>query len=73
MTDPQITPMFNTAPLPPWIHDPVSRWVTAKEFAGLYRRSVRRIQEMCRDGEIIVFQVATYQDPQGRWWIRLPE
>ena len=37
---------------PPWILDPASRWVTVKEFASLYRRSVRRIQEMCRDGDI---------------------
>ena len=58
---------------PPWILEPASHWVTVKEFAHLYRRSVRRIQEMCRDGEIIVFQVATYQDHQRRWWIRLPE
>jgi hypothetical protein len=58
---------------PPWILDPASRWVTVKEFASLYRRSVRRIQEMCRDGDIMVFQVTTYQDPQGRWWIRIPE
>lgn len=67
-----ITPQ-TTATVPPWILDPRARWVSVKEFAALYRRSVRRIQEMCRDGEIIVFQVATYQDPMGRWWIRLPE
>lgn len=68
-----LSPQLSTAPLPPWIHDPTARWVTVKEFAALYRRSVRRIQAMCRDGEITVFQVATYQDPAGRWWIRIPD
>ena len=58
---------------PPWLLDPAARWVTVKEFSVLYRRSVRRVQEMCRDGEIIVFCVATYQDPLGRWWLRLPD
>lgn len=59
--------------VPPWILDPASRWVTVREFAILYRRSVRRIQRMCQDGDISVFCVATYQDATGRWWIRLPE
>ena len=59
--------------VPPWILDPASRWITVKEFAILYRRSVRRVQEMCRDGEILYFCVATYQDPMGRWWLRVPE
>jgi len=67
-----VTPQLSAA-TPPWMLDPTARWVNVKEFAKLYRRSVRRIQEMCRDGEIIVFAVATYQDPQGRWWIRLPD
>lgn len=61
-----------TSTAPPWILDPASRWITVKEFASLYRRSIRRVQEMCRDGEITHFSVATYQDPMGRWWIRLP-
>lgn len=57
---------------PPWLLDPSARWVSVREFSLLYRRSVRRVQEMCRDGEIIVFAVATYQDPMGRWWLRIP-
>jgi len=68
-----VTHQLSNAATPPWIIDPCARWVTVKEFAALYRRSVRRIQEMCRDGDITVFQVATYQDPTGRWWIRIPE
>ena len=67
------TQIQDSSAVPPWILDPCSQWVTPKEFAARYRRSVRRIQEMCHDGEIVVFQVATYQDPKGRWWIRLPE
>lgn len=38
----------------------------------MYRRSERRIQQMLRSGDIIVFGVATYQDAKGRWWLRLP-
>lgn len=60
------------APLPPWIVDPASRWVTIKEFSVLYRRSERRIQQMLRSGDILAFGVATYQDHTGRWWLQLP-
>jgi hypothetical protein len=66
-----ITPRNSS--IPPWLLDPTSEWVSAKEFARLYKRSVRRILEMCLNGDIVVFQVATYQDQQRRWWIRLPE
>jgi hypothetical protein len=58
---------------PPWVLAPESHWVTLKEFSILYRRSIRRTQQMCQSGEIIVFGVAAYQEPNGRWWIRLPE
>jgi len=60
-------------PIPPWEIDPVGRWVTVKEFSVLYRRSQRRIQQMLRCGDMIVFGLATYQDANGRWWIRLPQ
>jgi hypothetical protein len=59
---------------PPWsTFDPIFRWITVREFAELYRRTPRRIQQMLRDGEIIVFGVATYQDPTGKWWLRVPK
>jgi hypothetical protein len=58
--------------VPPWVLDPSARWVTAREFSILYRRSQRRIQQMIKNGDILVFGVSTYQDAQGRWWIRLP-
>lgn len=67
------TPVPRTSSLPPWILDPGSRWLSARKFARLYRRSQRHIQRMCLNGDIVVFQVATYKDPRGRWWIRLPE
>ena len=58
---------------PPWVLDPESHWVTLKDFSTLYGRSIRRLQQMCQSGEIIVFGVAAYQEVNGRWWIRLPE
>ena len=58
--------------VPPWVLDPSARWITAKEFAILYLRSQRRIQQMIKSGEILLFGVATYQDACGRWWIRVP-
>jgi hypothetical protein len=64
-----ITPQPST---PPWLLDPSARWVSVREFSVLYRRSQRRIQQMLRNGDIIVFGVATYQDAQGRWWLRIP-
>lgn len=66
------TAIPNLAPIPPWLLDPASRWVTTKEFAILYHRTQRRIQQMIQSGDILVFGVATYQDATGRWWLRLP-
>ena len=69
---------MSTAPYPrvaisPWVIDPAATWVTPKQFAILYRRSERRIQQMLRNGDILAFGVATYQDANGRWWLRLPQ
>lgn len=67
-----VVPLHSSTATPPWLLDPTSRWVSVKEFAALYRRSQRRIQQMLQSGDIIVFGVATYQDATGRWWLRLP-
>lgn len=56
----------------PWIVDPQAHWVSTEEFAKLYDHSLRRIQQLCKSGEIMAFAIATYQDSRRRWWIRLP-
>jgi hypothetical protein len=47
-------------------------WLSVREFALLYNRTPRRIQQMCKTGEIMEFSVSTYQDDHGRWWILQP-
>jgi len=67
------TPQLLTSPTPPWILEPGWRWVTVKQFSILYCRSQRRVQQMLLCGDMMAFGIATYQDPMGRWWLRIPQ
>ena len=53
------------------MNDDPDMWVSSRQFADIYKRSHRRIQQMCKSGEILDFCVSSYQDIRGRWWLRL--
>ena len=58
-------------PLEPAHDDP--QWLSPEKFALLYRRTPRRVQQMCQDGEMLDWGMRTYRDHRGRWWIAVPD
>jgi hypothetical protein len=62
-----LTPL---APLPPWIIDPSSRWLTVGDAAILWNKHRNTIRLWCESGFFSSLNIPTYRDPRGRWFIR---
>jgi len=62
-----ITPL---APVPPWVLDPSTRWLTVGDAAILWNKHRNTIREWCESGFFSTLNVPTYRDPHGRWYIR---
>lgn len=63
-----------TPALPPWATtvDRKHKWVTAGEFARIYKRSERWGRGLCESGEVHSYGFQTYLGGNGRWWVRVP-
>lgn len=57
-----------------WWNEP-DRWVTPREFARIYERSLRTVQWWCYSGTLADFGIQTYKDHRrhGGWLIRMPD
>ena len=72
MNDPQSIPLTSaSAPIPPWVLNPGTRWVTVGEFAYEWNKHRNTIREWCETGYLSSLGIPTYRDPRGYWFIRI--
>ncbi len=48
-------------------------WRPVRFAAQHYSRSYRTILQWCESGQLAEWNIRTYKDARGRWWIHLPQ
>ena len=53
--------------------EPGKIWLTPQQFAPVVGRAYRTVLRWCSDGTVLEFGYVAYQDPLGRWFLKVPK